>query len=168
MDKYCIPEGLHISHIFPSFHKNVNSLDFNFCFSNNCIYDLKDDDNRDVNKLYGLGFGINHHNNSIRIGWNCEKKNGNIQLHAYYYNNSKRNIAYICEVKTKVICHCVLSFDRVLNKFFIYVKDDEKTINAEFKFDFKECKKWGFKLYPYFGGNKTAPHKMSLYLKDIK
>lgn len=33
-------------------------------------------------------------------------------------------------------------------------------------FDFSGVPRWGFRLFPYFGGNKTAPHDMTIYAHE--
>lgn len=163
---FTIFKGFHISHIFPRFHSEKSFINFSFKFDQNCLYNLNDLNNLDINKLYGLGFGLNHHKQSFRLGWNCQSPNGKIQIHAYYYNDGIRKIEYICDVDINTEYNCYLYLDRTSNKVFVDISKDAWNINKQYVFRFKDCLRWGFFLFPYFGGDEFAPHKMSIIIRN--
>lgn len=162
---YTIHKGFHISHILPKFHNNKSFIKFSFKFSKECLYDLGNDNNQDINKLFGLGFGFNHHIQSFRIGWNCEKQNDKIQLFSYYYNDSIRKMEYICDINVDEVYDCYIYFDRASNRIFVDISQESFNINNSYDFRFKDCKRWGFYLFPYFGGDECSPHKMKSTVK---
>ena len=132
------------------------------CFSDSCYWDNpRNNDDYDINKLYGFSQGW-HHKNSIRFGWmpdfNIKKM---IKIYAYYYNNGERFHEYMTTIKTGE------------NHFTsIKINDD----NAELMFDnklliidYKRPKYFlSYNLYPYFGGDNTAPNDMEIEIKRIK
>ena len=70
MKKYTIKEGRHYSLHGQWLHVNKKELIIKAKIPYTSKYDLKDEDQLDVNKVGGIGFGFNHHDNSIRLGWN--------------------------------------------------------------------------------------------------
>ena len=133
------------------------------CFSKSCYWDNpRNNDDYDINKLYGFSQGW-HHKNSIRFGWVPDFNIKNmIKIYAYYYNNGKRNHMYIKTIKTE-------------ETYFSSIKiNDDNT--AELMFDnkviiiyYKKPKYFlGYYLYPYFGGDNTAPNDMEIEVKRIK
>ena len=50
-----------------------------------CKYHFGNYNDYDVNKLWGITFGVNPLKNSIRFGWNCEDNDGKI-LYGYLLN----------------------------------------------------------------------------------
>lgn len=180
MRKYTIPSGLHISHIFPSFYKDRPVLNFTFRFSSNCLYSLGSvDEDLKCNKLYGMSFGPIHNTttlwgrlfskraHSFRLGWNCEKQNGKIQLFAYYYNAGVRKIEYICDICVSQTYNCFMYFDRTSNKILVDVTGDGLNINTSYYFRFNDCLRWGLFLFPFFGGDMAAPNKMNMYINKL-
>ena len=131
-------------------------------FSENCLYKFNDVDDYDINKLFGLSFGF-HHNNSIRFGWNTD--GDKIGIYAYCYNSGERIVYKITSLPTNI----TNSFEiNVYNDFYqlsIYNKMSNSvttwTINKP------QTPKWGYRLFPYFGGNKCAPHDMEIHMKKI-
>lgn len=188
MAKYTIPKNFHISHIFPSFYRKLYFLDFDFVFTSNCIYDLGNNHNQDVNKLYGISFGLIHNTttlwgklfksraNSFRLGWNCSLQNRKIQLHAYYYNNGERKIKYITDIDLNRKYKASVYFSRRDNRIDINIKSDANNSNPNFInfnsessyfFDFAKAPNYGMKLFPYFGGTIAALHRMIIYINKL-
>lgn len=180
MKKFTIPSGLHISHIFPHFYKDKPLLNFEFRFCSNCLYDLGSEaENLKCNKLYGMSFGLIHNTTtlwgrlfkkyaySFRLGWNCEKKNGKIQIFAYYYNAGVRKIDYICDVSVSKLYTCYMYFDRTSNQIAVDITGDDANIHTSYYFRFNDCLRFGMFLYPYFGGDLPAPRKMSFYINKF-
>ena len=86
---YTIKQGSHFSspRQFAS-HTNVSAMERTVTFDSSCIYFLGNEDDSDINKLFGWGVGLTSAN-SIRIGWNC-KSGYAIDLYAYVHLNGKR------------------------------------------------------------------------------
>lgn len=191
MKKYVIPKGFHISHVLPSFWRKLSVLDFDFVFTSNCIYDLNDQHNQDVNKLYGVSFGLIHNTttlwgrlfksraNSFRIGWNCALQNRKIQLYAYYYNNGVRHIEYIGDADLNKSYNTKIYFDRVNNCIVVDINSMKMSTrdaasstvdnaHGSYKFDFNKSPKWGILLKPFFGGTIAATHKMTIFIDKLK
>jgi len=161
--KFTILKGLHYS--FPFFikpHVNITDAHFNIKFDKNCWYERENVEFTGINKLCGLGFGFDHHNNSIRVGWQPDfDKKDIIKLYAYWYDGSQEGYQkeFLCDVKT--------------NKWFIiyitingesYILNTNVDPNSVEVFETHD-KNWGFWLRPYFGGKSRAPQKMKIWIK---
>lgn len=161
--KFTINKGWHYSYpFFLKPHCNIESVHFyDVKLDKNCWYERDQVEYTGINKLAGVGFGWNHHINSIRVGWqpNFDKKDY-IKLHAYWYDQSDKGQyqeQYICDVKVNQ------KFD-----FNIDIFDDSYILNLcdnKFQIEKTHNKKWGFYLRPYFGGKSKAPAKMKIWVK---
>lgn len=140
-----------------------NEIEFSFIIKNNPKYEFgKNEDNIATNKLFGFSDNWHHHKDSFRLGWRATgvKYSNYLELRYYQYIDGKRYSGNID------------------NHFLINVKHDVKikiekynyivTIGNQFKVnEFKFARKswvpsWflRYRLYPYFGGNQTAPKEM--------
>ena len=71
-----------------------------FMFTDSCMFDLHDEDQWDVNKLFGFSIGHHHNNSSFRFGWRPLLNNMTIEIVAYEYHDGWRmKTMPICEVK---------------------------------------------------------------------
>lgn len=168
-------------------HKSKSSLNLEqtpFCyqgkarFSNSCAYDIGADQT-DMNKLIGIGLfdkpfkemfdnmSAPHHIDSARIGWYYNE--GKIHLHTYCYVNGVKphhNIAelmkYICTVELEQEFTWSLKINYDTKQYLFNINDSEVAI------PFTHNKQKGYLLYPYFGGNISAPHTMDIYLNYNK
>lgn len=169
---YTIQQGNHYADgLNFSFHSGKEWLNFEASFYPSCIYDLGDNDNYDINKLRGLTWGLMNDDNSFRIGWNCEKQNGKIQLHYYIHDRGAMRYGYITEVSPGEWFSFSINFDRT--GIFIH-PDGSKTVGVihiyitshnlatDVSFNFSGIPKSGYYNYPYFGGNEVAPHTMKM------
>jgi hypothetical protein len=130
------------------------------CFDFNCKYDLKGDDQQDINKLFGVGFFPHHHRNSARFGWRWSIVKQKIELFAYVYNRGVRQVEYLDDVRLGDTV--TLTITKWSNRFGFIVEhpirfQTMKFLNGNPSFI-------GYKLGPYFGGNRPAPHKMRLWI----
>lgn len=170
MKTYIIKKGKH----YPKgFHFNFtfkNSVKFKCKFDESCLYYFDDGDKHDINKLCGFSTTWFHHRQSGRIGWRCV--NGKeIEIVTYSYNDGTRE-----QHETDI-----LGIVKPNEEFEVSIRDNEdsyiytfENLNVAGSFiraiD-KKQKDWFFfhyLLYPYFGGNKTAPHDMKIYLQKLK
>lgn len=153
-----------------------------YWFTESCLYDLKDEDQGDVNKLFGFSIGL-HHNTSFRFGWKADLKTQTIEIVGYEYHDKIRQATiHICNValrnsvyfmlyyspegKTEYVVYqdntyygkYILSEDVVRNVVEVVVGN---TVNIK--------RKWGlgYTLGLYFGGNETAPQDIIIHREKI-
>lgn len=138
---YRIKKGRHTSCSFPKLIWDKNSMDVEVMFTDSCRYLTSDSRNQeDWNKLIGYSRGF-HHKNSVRVGWRWNHEKEVIELAEYRYINGKRTYSLIGE--TVPYKYTSLS---------IYIHKG--------KFP-----KWGYVLWPYFGGNERVPQDISIYIR---
>ena len=168
MKEFIIKEGKHYSKGFNfGFNKN-NYLKFEAKFDNSCLYSFNDNDIYDINKLFGYTTMWYHHYQSARIGWRC-LDGENIQLLTYSYNAGHRHNGehdFLGQVKPNEIFTCTIEDKEYAYKYTFEKEGEEPSIF----FDNKEPDWFPFKyfLFPYFGGNKTAPHDMKFYINKLE
>jgi hypothetical protein len=135
-----------------------NRASYIVTFNETAIYDDTTIDKHDVNKLFGFSNGL-HHKNSNRFGWNC--LDGKIHIYAYSYLNGDRIIDYICNIGINNQYKFIIS-NKNNNAIFTVIDSEsnitqviQKTSNNSFL---------RYNLWPYFGGNKTAPKDIFIEL----
>ena len=146
------------------FHPRWNHKKWNIVFilSDNCYWTPpRNPDDNDINKLYGCGFGFNHHKNSWRIGWNpIFNKTNCFNLYAYVYDEQDGHISkLIGEVKANK--PYAVMVETIGDKYWYTCLDlgafiDLPNVNKDYKLQFD--------LYFYAGGNNTAIHDMTLFI----
>lgn len=144
-------------------------------FDDSIIYKLPDEDQMDVNKLFGFSYGL-HHINSDRIGFRYIPDKG-VEIVLYSYCNGKRertkHIAYM-EIGHKYsISLSVDLMDKQRQVTPIVEKiGNESPINLNSYYIFDGGKslktKIRYTLGIYFGGNRRAPHTITIYDEQIK
>lgn len=137
------------------------------CFDESCRYDLKDDDQYDINKLVGVGYLWHHHNNSARFGWNYNLSTGKINLWAYCYDKKKRAWESLGEVEIGKSCRLILQVNKEEYLFQVIENNTEEPVGFA-RIPKTHNQFLGYRLGTYFGGNKTAPHEMSVFLQRNK
>ena len=135
---------------------NSDALKFKAIFDESAIYDAKIESNKhDIHKLYGFSdCGTSHQKNSARFGWRWY--NGNLEIHAYTYGNEKRqNPVFIKSISLNQPHDFLI---RVAHDKYIFTVD-EKSVEVP-----RACtgSASGYYLYPYFGGDETAPHQVNI------
>ncbi len=162
---FSIKKGNHFSNRF--IHKILSFFNINrkmiymIKFDESALYSDDTLDRYDVNKLFGFSIGM-HHNNSYRFGWNC--LNNEIHIYAYLYVEGKRIINEIGVIKINET-----------HKFIIYLNGskcifsvtDSKLNLKQVIFNVKNKKVFGYNLWPYFGGNKTATQNINIEMTKI-
>ena len=141
-------------------HKKWNVV---FILSDNCYWTPpRNDDDGDINKLYGCGFGFNHHKNSWRIGWvPVFNKENYLNLYAYVYDEAERGHISRLIGEVKVNRPYAVTVEIVDDKYRFTCLDlgvfiDMPNVN-------KDCK-LQFDLYFYAGGNNPAIHDMTCFV----
>ncbi len=140
---------------------SISELKFKVKFDSSAIYTTADINNQDdINKLYGFADNnTQHHQYSARFGWRWS--NNALWLFAYIYNEgivAHKELGSIaigkehhCEIKITPN-HYIFSVNNYLDSL------PRKSITQKAE---------GYKLYPYFGGDETAPHKITILIKDL-
>lgn len=164
MKTYTIKKDSHRSgYCFRPLIGNV-SIGFSVLFDDNCKYDLGTIDQLDINKLIGISYGY-HHTNSIRIGWRYNTATDKIELLPYIYTDGKRlpidELPIILSIPTGKMVYGMISQSNNKYKILLYTKDTGHSV-CTFSSGDKELNKIGYMLFPYFGGNMKAPHKMNI------
>lgn len=162
---YEFQKGNHRSNRFKIGFTFLNKLEFEAKFHPSCLYDLESVDNYDANKLFGFSADFHHHWNSARIGWRCT--NGkDIEVLTYtYVRKKRRNPEILGVVRPGDTFRCKIIKDPHAIHYHFQNENYKNSITEDthyYTFLFK------YLLYPYFGGNMTAPHNMQLDLKRIR
>lgn len=157
---YKIKKGNHFSKWFPCLF-NKTKLEFQVSFDESAEYHFDDEDQHDINKLYGFSdCNWHHHKNSARIGWRWDEETNQVELLAYCYVNGKRIFTPITKVEIYKWVDCSIE---IKNGAYVFKIGDKQA------FVLRNCnrKRWlCYKLYPYFGGNKKSPHEIKITIKE--
>lgn len=140
---------------------DYTELQFIVRFDSSAIYTTVDPSNQyDINKLYGFSDNnAEHQQFSARFGWRWS--DNALRLFGYIYINGIRQSKELgtigigsennCSIKVKAD-HYIFSLNNAIDSL------PRKTITPHGV---------GYKLYPYFGGNETAPHKITIAIKEL-
>ncbi len=139
----------------------VTAVRFRVVFDSSCIYTNADPRNQaDINKLWGFAdSGTFHQINSARFGWNWQ--DGKMHLHAYCYVHGERQYRELGTVPLNKAQDCAV---QVLPGRYIFTlngKSDTVRRGSE------ETVARGYLLYPYFGGDETAPHEVRIRVQAL-
>jgi hypothetical protein len=159
--EYIIPKDQHYSHNNIPRVISKKEIRFMALFDSSCIYTSKNAENvSDINKLYGFSDCSSlHHQNSARIGWLWNGKA--IALYAYCYIDNIRNSEFLGTVAPGTPVELSIG---VQPGQYVFEFNGKKTMMK------RSCsgeKIEGYQLYPYFGGDETAPHAMRVLIKDL-
>lgn len=140
--------------------KSISTSQMNFLvkFNESAIYTTQDPINQtDINKLLGFSEGSDHQLNSARIGWAYHT--GALRLFAYVYDNGVRSFREITTValNTQIPCSIKLAG----STYLISANGQSVTMSR----GLSTPQAIGYQLYPYFGGDETAPQDITIYLK---
>jgi hypothetical protein len=127
-------------------------------FTPSCRYDIGNDQS-DINKLFGVGYFPHHHRNSIRFGWRYDQASDMIEILAYWYAQKERlweSMKFVAIGSKNVF---VMRRHEDMHELFI--GKDRLII------DMPACEV-GYLLQPYFGGNRTAPHDITINIQKLK
>jgi hypothetical protein len=129
-------------------------------FDNSAIYQTVDPGNQyDINKLWGFSEGFNHQYNSARIGWSWN--DGALRLYAYAYVNGVRHSQEISAVDIGADISCSI---KIAGNSYIFTVNTASVILPR---ALSTSQASGYQLYPYFGGDETAPHLVTILLRTL-
>ena len=134
-----------------------------FMFTDSCMFNLVDEDQLDVNKLFGFSIGHHQKRTSFRFGWRPIIDEDVIEILAYEYHDGVRQKPKpICKVELNQWYTYRLLYDNNTNKIIYYV-DRESLMNT---LDLELTHGFGYTLGVYFGGNEKAPQDITIYKKS--
>lgn len=159
--KYVIRKGEHYADNNTFQPVEYEELKFIAKFDNSSVYQTTDPANQeDVNKLFGFSDNNQqHHQYSARIGWSWVRNA--LRLYAYVYNDGHLHVKEISSVDINKEISCSIKVEP--NKYIVTVGN--KTVELFRKS--VTTKGVGYKLYPYFGGDETAPHEIRILIKEL-
>ncbi len=157
--KYTIQAGQHFSDNSIFKIVSLSEMKFTVQFDSTAIYTTADSLNQyDINKLYGFSDGDNHHLNSARIGWSWNKNA--LRLYAYTYYNGVRATEEICTIAIGIPVACEI---KVTADEYIFKVNTTTVPMPRF---IKNSVAKGYMLFPYFGGDETAPGTIRIFIKE--
>ena len=164
MKRYKILKGWHYAFFLfgrlCGWHYDKKQFIINFKFSSECYWvPPRNQDDYDLNKLYGITFGMfNIHKDSVRLTWVPKFGSNLISIYGYIYDKSSPEHVsqYICDVEMEKEYTALITLEDKkyhfsLNGTEIYM--DNTTPDNKVQ---KE-------IYPYFGGNNRAITTMYVY-----
>jgi hypothetical protein len=171
MKSYSIKKGSHYSTkgLFERLGAiccNFKTLSVRFKFHTDCYWaPARNPDDNDLNKLTGIGFGLNLHKNSVRLAWVPDFDiAGTIKIYGYSYDEKKVDpkftFLYITSVPVEQTYEAKI--ESKAGKYVITVNKVVVEMDNLHK-DPKIC----FRLFPYFGGNNTAPKDMLIEIEYL-
>ncbi len=174
---YLIPRGNHYSLNEDTFTSlpfklklSKHSIRFEAIFVTGCDYDdsKMGNDKSDINKLYGISYGFDPHYRSVRIGWRYNSNLKVIGVYVYSYVKGKRKTTWLLDVKLFEAVELAILKDDKHNTVYVQAKIKDQGYTVEKAIEGID-KSWiNFRLWPYFGGDQTAPNDMRIMIKDIK
>lgn len=149
--------------------RNPREISYNVRFTDSCRYDLGDENQLDINKLFGIGYFPSHRHNSMRFGWTYSRERDVIQLWAYWYANGKRTYTHLQNVNIgqlvglKITTTMINIKHRVTTGHGLFINGEQKIWVPGIR-----QTKWAYLLRPYFGGDRVAPHDMWIEMYRYK
>jgi hypothetical protein len=158
--EYVIKAGQHYSNQSGYFPISLTEMKFIVRFNESAIYSTRHEHNkRDINKLFGFSDNSKqHHEYSARFGWRY--MDDKLTLHAYVYNNGKRVETELGQIQLNKDYTCSI---KVSGGKYIFTLDGKST---QMNRSALTAKAEGYKLFPYFGGDETAPHDIKILIRE--
>ena len=158
---YTIKKGEHYatSNVYRAVE--LSELNFVVRFDSSAIYKTNNEVNQyDINKLYGFSDNNqDHHHYSARFGWSWNENA--LRLYAYVYNGGKvlKQEMGVADIGKEISCAIQVeaeTYHFTMNDAHLTLPRTSTTPLAK-----------GYLLYPYFGGDETAPHDIKIAIKNL-
>lgn len=134
-----------------------------FKFTETAIYFIEDEDQYDVNKLFGFSFGW-HHRDSVRFGWRPNGDLSKVEIVGYEYINKLRVPTIpITDIELNKWYEYTIKYSALSSQIEYIVTDGTEHHSTVHPITLKNKWNLGYKLFLYFGGNKKAPHDIVIY-----
>ncbi len=157
-EHFLIPEGKHAGTTKVESLQS-SSIRFQAIFNESAVYRTETEENQhDINKLIGFAdCNSHHHQNSARFGWRWLE--GNLEIHAYAYVNGERITQFLGTVALNDEYNYQVELTPEAYIFSLEGFDPVEVSRGD------TCQKGlYYMLYPYFGGNETAPHDILIQI----
>jgi len=160
--RFTIKKGLQYSDSNPFTTIKYQELRFSVRFDSSARYNTQLAANQaDINKLYGFSDNnAQHHQYSARFGWRWS--NNALRLFGYVYNAGVRTSQEIGVINIGQTYDCKIIVTNNAYQFYIEGKKIDMPRLAT------TPQAVGYKLYPYFGGDETAPHDIHIWIREEK
>jgi hypothetical protein len=158
--KYTIQQGQNNCDGNTYVSTSYSELNFIAKFDSTAIYTNVNSDNQlDINKLYGFSDNNSSHQQfSARFGWGWS--NNALRLYGYVYNDGIRSSKELGTVAIGAENNCSIKVNLKSYVFTLNGKVDSLPRTSP------TTLATGYKLYPYFGGDETAPHNVYIWIKE--
>lgn len=158
---YTIKKGAHYSDQNNVTKLLTSRISFEATFDSSAVYTSAIPNNQaDINKLYGLSdCNTSHHTNSARFGWRWY--NNRLELLAYTYLNKQWDYKLIGSVPIGQAVPLELLLEDGKYIFKMYGQEVSMPRACDGAAE-------GYQLYPYFGGDETAPHDIKIRIKEVE
>jgi len=144
---------------------STKTRQFEFLFDDTCLYNLYDEDQWDVNKLFGFSIGHHHNKSSFRFGWRAILEGNLIEIVAYEYHDGFRHKTMpICKVPLNQWNKFTLTYDNTMGRTTYEVNN----VTFQNEFSLVDDHGLGYTLGVYFGGNEKAPQDVILRKRKLK
>ena len=159
--QYLIRKGNHSIDENPFTVIQSDSIRCEVLFDSTAAYQTVSTENQeDVNKLIGFSDCNSHHQqNSARLGWSWNGKS--VVLYAYAYVNNERIVKTLTTVSLNQRITCSL---KAIDGNYYFEAGAVKDSIPRYCSGYSRSR---YKLYPYFGGDETAPHDIRIEIKEF-
>jgi hypothetical protein len=138
-----------------------DSIRFQALFDSSAEYELNDGDQKDTNKLFGASDCSSvHTENSARFGWRWNE--GKVQIMALVHRAGKLIIQPIGFAEIGIPDHYEIKLSDDHWSYLFTFKGNTVTVPR----GCSSSEMRGYQLYPYFGGNKSAPHEIRIKIEE--
>ena len=157
---FTIQKGAHFCDQNPV--KSITTAEMKFIvkFDSSAIYQTELPENQyAVNKLWGFSEGTNNHYNSARIGWSWT--DNALRLYGYIYVSGQLYYQEITSVTIGTEISCSIKLAQETYQFTV------NGVTVSLPRGTTGSLASGYQQYPYFGGNETAPHLITILIKSL-
>lgn len=162
LKKYTIKKGQHYSGFRISPFYGKTTAKYEVIFTKNCLYDLHDENQYDINKLFGLAYFL-HHIDSARFGWRAD--GDKIEISVYCYKDGKRYMKEMCLIDTDK--PYTMEIKNTGSYYEFELKDESSSFFSYARISKPVTVKIGYNLFPYFGGDEPAPQDMDIFMRKL-
>jgi len=158
---YVIEAGAHYSNQNALRSTELDEQRFTVRFDSSAIYSTSNPGNQfDINKLWGFSDNNGqHHQFSARFGWRWSQ--GALRLFGYVYNNGQLTFKELGTVAIGAEHACAIRVAQRQYYFTLNGRTDSIRRTAT------TPRGKGYQLYPYFGGNEPAPHRVTIWIREL-
>ena len=141
---------------------SVSEMKFVVKFDSTAIYQTQSAENQfDINKLYGFSDNdADHHQYSARFGWRWS--DNALRLFGYVYNQGNVTSKELATISIGAEVSCSIQVTGGSYNFLV------NGVNYQLPRMATTAKAEGYQLYPYFGGDETAPHLINIWIRNVE